>query len=133
MKIRDAIQQAAEAVLSELLVPNAAKELARRIGERAEKHVINTLTGDDAPAQRRKPRTKAKAPTKKLKAAPKAAATPSTAPATAPKGRRKVKSANAATMPETDEPVSATVVPINGAASQTPPPVQTTGEATGLF
>jgi hypothetical protein len=59
MTIRDAIQRAAEAVLSELLVPSAAKELARQIGERAERQVIASITGGTGDAAPRRPRAKA--------------------------------------------------------------------------
>lgn len=48
MKIREIVEEAAEIVLSELLVPNAAKELARQIGAQAEQQVVAALVGDVA-------------------------------------------------------------------------------------
>lgn len=76
MKIHDIVAGAAEAVLAELLVPSAAKELAQRIAARSTQAVVAGLTGAPAPAKSRvpKPAKPPQATTRRRRKAPASAA-----------------------------------------------------------
>jgi hypothetical protein len=130
MKIRDAVQVAAEAVLSELLVPNAAKELACQIGERAETHVIAAITGDASSVTPRA-KTAAHAIAKKAKAKRAVKTKPEAKPeAKRRKPRQRTNGVHAQPAEQAMPPVTeGNVVPINGTASVAAPVAAPTDES----